>query len=214
MVSVIKGDIMASRKFLDQEKWLIPLKKLLGSWGKTPENWELVWGDFFQIEMANPEEALKKALEIKALIKKIQPVQESKKISTLDVRMAIGIGEKTYTGKRVSESNGPAFIHAGEQFDQLKKQGRSIGVKSPWPELDEELNLYLKLVDTFMDKWSISSAEIIEIALKNPGFTQTEIGKILGIKQSGVSLRWNRAHTDELLEVEKMFNKKIKSKLK
>lgn len=214
MISVIKGDITASRKLLDQEKWLIPLKKLLGSWGKTPENWELVWGDFFQIEVANPEEALKKALEIKALIKKIQPVQESKKISTLDVRMAIGIGEKTYTGKRVSESNGPAFIHAGEQFDQLKKQGRSIGVKSPWPELDEELNLYLKLADTFMDKWSISSAEIIEIALKNPGFTQTEIGKILGIKQSGVSLRWNRAHTDELLEVEKMFNKKIKSKLK
>lgn len=214
MISVIKGDITASRKLLDQEKWLIPLKKLLGSWGKTPENWELVWGDFFQIEVTNPEEALKKALEIKALIKKIQPVQESKKISTLDVRMAIGIGEKTYTGKRVSESNGPAFIHAGEQFDQLKKQGRSIGVKSPWPELDEELNLYLKLADTFMDKWSISSAEIIEIALKNPGFTQTEIGKILGIKQSGVSLRWNRAHTDELLEVEKMFNKKIKSKLK
>ncbi|MDX5479068.1 MAG: SatD family protein, partial [Cyclobacteriaceae bacterium] len=191
MISVIKGDITASRKLLDQEKWLIPLKKLLGSWGKTPEKWELVWGDFFQIEVANPEEALKKALEIKALIKKIQPVQESKKISTLDVRMAIGIGEKTYTGKRVSESNGPAFIHAGEQFDQLKKQGRSIGVKSPWPELDEELNLYLKLADTFMDKWSISSAEIIEIALKNPGFTQTEIGKILGIKQSGVSLRWN-----------------------
>lgn len=214
MISVIKGDIMASRKLLDQEKWLTPLKKLLGSWGKTPENWELVWGDFFQIEVANPEETLKKALEIKSLIKKIQPVQKNKKISTLDVRMAIGIGEKTYTGKRVSESNGPAFIYAGEQFDQLKRQNRSIGIKSPWPELDEELNLYLKLAGTFMDKWSISSAEIIEIALKNPELTQTDIGKILGIKQSGVSLRWNRAHTDELLEVEKMFNKKIKSKLK
>lgn len=50
MIAVVKGDIIASRKLVDQEKWLLPLKDLLSSWGESPKNWELVWGDFFQIE--------------------------------------------------------------------------------------------------------------------------------------------------------------------
>jgi DNA-directed RNA polymerase specialized sigma subunit len=64
-----------------------------------------------------------------------------------------------------------------------------------------------------MDKWSLSSAELIMIVLNNPNKTQEEIGKILGIKQSGVSGRWNRANTNEILEVEKIFRKKIKNLL-
>lgn len=213
MVAVIKGDIIASRKLTDQEKWLSPLKNLLAEWGNTPKNWELVWGDFFQIEISDPEDVLKKVFEIKALIKKIEPIDDRKKISTIDVRMAIGIGEKTYTGERISESNGPAFIHAGDKFDLLKKENVNIGLKSPWQNFDEEINLYLKLAGTFMDKWSVSSAELIEIVLKNPHTTQEEIGKILGIKQSGVSGRWNRANAEEILAVEKMFRKKIKNLL-
>ena len=201
MIAVIKGDIIASRKQTDQGKWLLPLKKLLATWGSTPEQWELVWGDFFQIEIANPEEALHKALVIKALIKKT---------STTDVRMAIGIGEKTYSGARISESNGPAFIRAGEKFNSLKKENVTIGIKSGWNDFDEEINLHLKLATTFMDKWSVSSAELIEIVLTNENITQEAIGRQLGIKQNSVSGRWNRANTEEILAVEKMFRKKIK----
>jgi predicted transcriptional regulator len=62
-----------------------------------------------------------------------------------------------------------------------------------------------------MNKWSVSSAELVEIILKNPNVTQDEIGKQLGIKQSGVSRRWNRANVNEILEVNKMFQKKIKT---
>ncbi|WP_332910804.1 hypothetical protein [Algoriphagus boritolerans] len=36
--------------------------------------------------------------------------------------MAIGIGEKNYSGSKISESNGPAFVFAGEKFDRLKKR--------------------------------------------------------------------------------------------
>jgi outer membrane protein OmpA-like peptidoglycan-associated protein len=52
-----------------------------------------------------------------------------------------------------------------------------------------------------------------DILLKNPDITQEEIGKQLGIKQSGVSRRWNRANVNEILEVEKMYRNKIKSLL-
>jgi hypothetical protein len=214
MVAVITGDIVASRKLINQEKWLLPLKNLLNSWGTYPKDWKLDRGDYFQVEIADPKESLKKAFEIKALIKKVEPLNERKKISTIDVRLSIGIGEKTYSGESISESNGQAFINTGEKFDLLKKENITIGLRTPWKDFDEEINLYLKLAGIFMDKWSVSSAELVEIVIRNPKITQVEIGDLIGIKQNSVSGRWNRAHVDELLEVEKMFQRKIKDLLK
>lgn len=214
MIAVIKGDIIASRKLINQEKWLLPLKEQLSLWGTSPVDWELVWGDFFQLEISNPEDALEKAFKIKALIKKIEPIDERKKKSTIDVRMSIGIGNKSYSGNRISESNGDAFIFAGEKFDMLKKESVTIGIKSFCQDFDNEINLYLRLAGTFMNKWSVSSAELVEIVLKNTNATQEEIGSILGIKQSSVSGRWNRAYIDELLAIERMYRKKINILLK
>ena len=96
----------------------------------------------------------------------------------------------------------------------LKKENVTMGLKSEWKYFDAEMNLYLKLAGIFMDNWSVSSAELIEIALRNPTITQDEMGGMLGIKQSGVSGRWHRANVDELLEVEKMYRTKMKFLLK
>ena len=174
MIAVIKGDIIASRKLVNQSKWLLPLKSLLATWGKTPKNWFIHSGDFFQVEIKNPEEALKKALEIKTLIKKVAPLNENKKISTINVRMAIGVGEKNYAADSIVESNGPAFIYSSEKFELLKKENSTMGIKSPWKSFDDEMNLYLKLAGTFMDKWSVSSAELIQIVLNNPEILPAE----------------------------------------
>jgi hypothetical protein len=201
MIAVIKGDIIASRTLNNQEQWLQPLKTLLTKWGRTPQEWELVWGDFFQLEISSPEEALMRALEIKAVIKKT---------GSIDVRMSIGIGEKTYVGTRISESNGPAFVNAGERFETLKKEKINLVIQSPWPDLDKEINLYLKLAGTIMDNWSASSAELMEIVLQRPEATQKEIGEMLGIKQNSVSGRWSRAKVSEIMEVEQMFRHKVK----
>ena len=208
MIAVLKGDIVASRKITNPEKWLTPLKRLLAQWGNTPEQWELVWGDFFQLEIDSPETALHKALMIKALIKKINPSDDRKKSAAIDVRIAIGIGEKTYDGQRVSESNGPAFIHAGDKFDTLKNT--TLGIKSPWPDFDDEINLYLTLAGLFMDRWSVSAAELLSIVLAEQSITQQEIGALLEIKQSAVSGRWNRANGDEVLKIEQVFSTKLK----
>lgn len=211
MIAVIKGDIIASRKINDPERWLIPLKNLLGKWGSSPRQWELVWGDFFQIEIENPADSLRRALEIKALIKSISPNNLNKKIGPINVRMAIGIGEKKYSAQRISESNGPAFVYSGDKFEKLKKEKRNLAVQSCWPDFDDEINLYLKLTNTFMDNWSVSSAELMRIVLQSPEATQEEIGKALGIKQNSVSGRWNRAKIDEIMEVEHVFRKKLKN---
>ncbi len=211
MIAIIKGDIIASRKVDDPERWLIPLKNLLGKWGNSPRQWELVWGDFFQIEIEDPADSLRKALEIKALIKSIGPNNLNKKIGPINVRMAIGIGEKKYSAPRISESNGPAFVYSGDKFEKLKKEKRNLAVQSRWSDFDDEINLYLKLTNSFMDNWSVSSAELMRIVLQSPGATQEEIGQILGIKQNSVSGRWNRAKIDEIMEVEHVFRKKLKN---
>ena len=214
MLAIITGDIIASRKLVNQEKWLLPLKNLFANWGNNPKNWELYRGDFFQLEITNIDDVLLKALEIKALIKKVEPVDERKNIATIDVRIAIGIGDKSYSAETISESNGSAFIFSGEKFDLLKKENTTIGIKTPWQDFDEEINLYLKLAAIFMDKWSVSSAELMQIVLKHPHATQEAIGKQLGIKQNSVSGRWKRTYINEILEVNKMFQKKIKKLLK
>ncbi|MGY6522973.1 MAG: MarR family transcriptional regulator [Mongoliitalea sp.] len=211
MIAVLTGDIEASRKLMNQEQWLVPLKDLLSTWGERSKTWDLSRGDYFQVEVKNPEEALLKALQIKALIKKVRPQDEQKKISTIDVRMGIGIGEKIYSGEVISESNGPAFVYSGEKFDGLKKENIKLGIKTAWGEFDEEMNLCFKLLGLFADSWSLSSAELAHYVLRHPNLTQEEIGKQLGIKQNSVSGRWNRAHIDELLAVERLFRKKIKA---
>ena len=47
MIAVIKGDIIASRKLVNQATWLVPLKNLLATWGDSPRDWVIHSGDFF-----------------------------------------------------------------------------------------------------------------------------------------------------------------------
>jgi hypothetical protein len=209
MIAVIKGDIVASRTLSSPERWLNPLKILLAQWGETPGQWELAWGDSFQLEIINPENALHRAFAIKALIKKIAPQEAHKKSSAIDVRMSIGIGKKTFSGRRISESNGPAFIYAGEKFDELNKGKTKLAIQSTWADFDDEINLYLRLAGIVMDNWSVSSSELMQIILDKPEATQKEIGDLLGIKQNSVSDRWNRAKADEILKVEEVYRSKL-----
>lgn len=213
MIAIIKGDIIASRKIKNPEQWMLPLKELLNTWGKSPKDWELVWGDFFQLEVKEPEEALKIALMIKSLIKQVSADTTNQKQSIIDVRMSIGIGEKTYSSERISESNGPAFVNAGEKFEKLNKERINLAIQTPWNEIDEDINLNLKLAGIFMDEWTVSSAQMVHLFFLHPKANQTEIGAMLGIKQNSVSGRWTRSHIEEIKAVEIMFNKKIKQAL-
>lgn len=210
MIAVIKGDIAASRKLVNQEQWMEPLEKLFKQWGDYPTHWEIVWGDFFQLEVEKAPEALQKALQIKALIRSIEAENTAGNTSRIDVRMAIGIGEKNYMGKRVSQSNGSAFVFAGDRFNALQKEKVNLMVGSPWPDFDREMNLILRLAGVIMDRWSVSSAQLMKLVLNKPTITQEEMGKLLGIKQNSVSGRYQRATASEVLAVEKLFKEKVK----
>ena len=100
MIAVLTGDIINSRAS-EAPKWLQKLKGVLTTYGDTPTQWELFRGDSFQL-VTMPQDALKAALHIKAVMK------QNKK---LDVRIAIGLGAETHRAQRITESNGPAYVN-------------------------------------------------------------------------------------------------------
>lgn len=204
MIAVITGDIIGSGK-TDTANWLKALKDRLDRFGTSPKDWEIYRGDEFQLEIEQPEEALTKAFQIKSCIKTFK---------SLDARMAIGLGEKSYEGDSVSQSNGTAFINSGRQFDVLKKQKVTMAVTSPQPAFDKEINLMLKLAMTTMDKWSVVSAKLAELVFEDPDLLQEEIAKRLRIKQAAVSQRSRRAKLELMLELEGYYRYRLKQILK
>lgn len=200
MIGIITGDIVNSRK-LSSKIWIDGLKKLLNTFGKNPAEWDIYRGDEFQLEVKNPEEALIIALQIKSYFKTLK----------LDVRMSIGFGDITYKAKKISESNGTAFIRSGELFETLKKQKINLAINSGEEAFDAEINLMLRLSLTFMDNWLVQSAEFVLTAIENPSLSQEEIGVKLGINQAAVSRRRKRAQFDLVMEMEKYFRNKIKT---
>lgn len=200
MIVILTGDIINSRK-VPSKKWIDDLKTIFQSIGKSPNDWEIYRGDEFQLEIKNIEDALIIAFQIKAFFKSIN----------LDVRMSLGFGEKTHKTRKITESNGSAFVRSGETFETLKKQKLNLAINSGNAEFDEELNLMLKLTLSFMDNWLQQSAEFVLIAIKNPTLSQEEIGVKLGINQAAVSRRQKRSSYELMMQVEHYFRKKIKT---
>jgi len=166
MTSIITGDIINSRKVTDQQAWLVPLKKLLSTYGKSPKTWEIFRGDSFQLEVEDPTLSFLAAIRIKAAIRSVKG---------LDVRMAIGIGKKTYVASRISESNGEAFVNSGEKFEELKKLKQRLAIKSPLAVSDTQLNLMISLASIAMNTCSATSAQLIDLFLRHQHLSQKEL---------------------------------------
>lgn len=199
MICILTGDIKGSRK-AKSENWLADLKELFQKFGKNPADWEIYRGDEFQIEIKNCEEALLIAFEIKAFLRTI----------SLDARMSIGIGDKTYKAKRISESNGSAFVYSGEAFDVMKKNKTTLVVQSANSEFNKDMNLLIRLGLSFMDNWLSQQAEYVLLAINNPELSQEEMGEILKINQAAVSKRRKRANFDLMLEINQAYVEKLK----
>ncbi|MCC5914555.1 MAG: winged helix-turn-helix transcriptional regulator [Balneolaceae bacterium] len=200
MYTAITGDIVASKKAGDPDIWQKPLKKLFSRYGRRPSQWEIYRGDSFQLQVEN-REALKAAILIKATIRKIG-------ISGMDVRLALGLGSGD--GKvAVNESSDEAFIYSGRLLDELKGQKIHMGFRSPWEDLNREINMMMRLSLVIMNSWTESSAATAELLFSEPSITQIEIAERLGIAQSSVSDRIRRGSIHEIIEFEKYYSERI-----
>jgi len=202
MVGVITGDIINSRNAESPEQWLAKLKRALAKYGAEPAQWEIYRGDSFQLEVKDPSEALLAAIYIKSSMKTLK---------NTDARMAIGIGNKTYSASKISQSNGDAFIFSGEKFEKQKEEKQNLAIQTASKELNLELNLCLKLALIAMNNWSPGAAEFVQICIEKDNPSQKELSEILGISQSSVSERSSRAYYTEMLELNEFYKLKVKN---
>jgi DNA-directed RNA polymerase specialized sigma24 family protein len=122
------------------------------------------------------------------------------------------IGKKDFNATKITEANGEAFINSGFAFDTyLRKQ--SMAIKTPWPTIDEELNIAFDLALLTMDSWTVNSAEVFKLSLELENRTQKEIASILGITQGRVSERQTRAGFEQVMRLEKRFQKLISQRI-
>lgn len=201
--SVITGDIIKSRD-AENSEWISSLKDALKTLSTDESYWEIYRGDSFQIEIKDIHKSFEAALYIKANIKMIKG---------LDVRMAIGIGDKSFKGKKVTESNGEAFRFSGETIESLKKEKLNLKIKTKNETINNELNLYFKLALLSIDNWTTNSAEIVKLSLEHPNKFQKDLAKLIGTNQDAISKRIKRASLDEILELNEMYKQKIETLL-
>lgn len=196
MIAVITGDIVHSQKG-DIKAWINPLKNTLNHYGKEPKTWELYRGDSFQLSL-DIDQALLAAFHIKAAIKQTK---------TYDVRMAIGLGEVKYTSPQITESNGTAYVNSGQCFDALKKE--TLAIQSPRPELDEVLNIMIRLALLTMDNWSPVVSTVIKTAIEHPKKNQKDLAQLLNKSQSNISEALRRGGYDEVMNMNEFYDKSI-----
>lgn len=195
MRAVLTGDIINSQSNND---WQPLLKKVLSHYGEEPTQWELYRGDSFQLEL-NPDSALVAAIHIKAAIKTF---------STLDVRIAIGLGDKKHHAKKITQANGTAFVNSGTAFDAIKKN--TLVLKSNDLQFDSIINLMLSLATLTMDIWPPVTASIVKTQLENPQANQTELSSLLGKSQSAISKALNRAGYSEINALLQYYSQTVK----
>ncbi len=198
MVSVITGDIKNSTAH-NASKWLPILKSALDQYGQEPASWEIYRGDSFQLE-TTPEKALEASIYIKANIKQLR---------NLDVRMAIGLGQKSYQAEKITESNGEAFVNSGKCFERLKKQ--NLALKSPNEKLDRHINLLLELALLTMDHWTPAISKTVKHAMENPNMNQSELAGILNKSQGNISEELSKAGFEEIQKMMQFYLTQLQS---
>lgn len=196
MIAIITGDIINSRT-IAVEQWLPVLEDVLGKFGIREKDWEVFRGDSFQLEVA-PENVVKTAIYLKTAIKAIG----------LDLRIGIGIGNKNFVGDTIKESNGEAFILAGEAFEALKK--RTLSIKTRSEKTNLQINRIFDLLMLIVEKWNVNISETIRLALDFPDLNQTALAEKMNKKQSQISRELTKSGFDEVFKAVDLCQQIIK----
>ncbi|MBF4984844.1 hypothetical protein FNJ87_11045 [Nonlabens mediterrranea] len=198
MEVVIAGDIIGSKRN-NPDDYLSVIEPILKTHCKEGM-YQIYRGDSFQGWIHNPELALYVCLQIKAALK----VKD-----TLDVRIAIGLGNINLIDENIALSTGSALTRSGELLDSLKEKDQNLMVKSGH-SLDLYMNTALKMALLSLDNWTANGAAVIHQIMKKPHMTQEELGLQLGIKQATASRRLDRAHWKETQELHLLFQQYYK----
>jgi hypothetical protein len=131
--------------------------------------------------MIEPEMALLTAYHIKA---------EMKSAHYMGVRIAVGVGGVDHQSAKITESNGEAFVLSGSCFEALKKQ--TLGLKTPDAQIDQALNVMLRLARLTVDGWSATVGKVVTAKIEQP---QKIYLQSICFRHSKIEIKWQNHFT-------------------
>ncbi len=213
LYAVLTGDIAGSSRLQGEEriKLLKSLKdsfrlvdKILGDVTAFP--FEVFRGDGFQGVLKAPELSLKAAIIIRA---KIRSSFKTTLKDIIDARVAVGVGSiSLFPEKTSGEGDGEAYRNSGPELDKMEKKSQLLLVKTPWENINSELNVECALLNAIISRWSVEQAEVLLLHLQ--GKTQAQIAESLNISQPGAGKRIRNANIEEIELMLERFERLIR----
>jgi hypothetical protein len=194
--AVITGDIVNySRIQPDRQKKLLAQLAI----ALKDHKFEFYRGDSFQVFMKEPAIALRLALEVRAIARKISDIH--------DVRVSIGIGEMNTSVRSLGTTTGVPFVLSGRALDSLTGEERLV-IRTP----DERADLALRAISNFADflvrGWTEKQAEVMVGLLH--GESQEMIGKRLKKSQPTVNKHAHAGGWPEIKKLLELYNETIR----
>ena len=215
--AVMTGDIIGSTRLTERfgSSWVDDLRDSLDYLKKNslvPPS--IFRGDSFQIATSNPDSAIKDAIILR--LKLISSLKVDETYPRLDARIAIGLGKIDYlpTGKdnyNIGEMSGEAFRNSGQLLDRNLKGDRNLIVKTPWPEVDAEMDIHCLVVDRLISKWTTKQCAAVMYKLDD--YNLKEIGEKLNISFSAVGRRLKKTDYDIVVRIVERYSEMIKIKI-
>ena len=198
MKAVLTADIIKSSQ-ISSEQWMEPLKKVLSKYGSQGTEWEIYRGDEIQLLLKDPQRAFSAAIALKTVLRK----------HDFDARISIGLGDLSYKGSNIKESNGTAFIHSGRNLEALKSSKlQTLSIKSSYVDYDENFNLLFRLLENQFEKWKPGTVTSMAAYFEHKNESQTQVADKLGITQGAFSRALKRGGLENILDLDRYFRKK------
>jgi len=195
LYAVLTGDLVKSQKLSIEDlesarRHLLSAVDKVSDWkpGLVRGKAEFFRGDAWQLLLADPGQALRVAVYLRASVR-AQGLSQT--------RISIGLGTVDLVDEeRVSLSIGEAFVLSGHGLDKLKKQRLAIEVPHSVGVLTNWIRVVAHLCDAIVSQWTARQSEITTFALEPVERTHSEIAEELNIKQQTVTnslrgARWN-----------------------
>lgn len=202
MVATISADIVSSTSLNTSE--LIGLRRRLqelferiaenspGFWGR------IVRGDSIECFVPEYHDALRIAILLKLYVKmSVAEWDCSPLLQRYGIRFSIGIGAVSYADREEDIIDGPAIYISGRNLDAISRvRGvySCIEIDGCDKKTNYLLDSYVALIDNLMNSYSVKQAEVVYYKLC--GYKETQIGEMIGVRQSAVNSRssladWN-----------------------
>jgi hypothetical protein len=192
LVAVITGDIIGftGLDITARQQLIEATTQLMKSWVDEPANAEIFRGDSFQLLLDDPQKAIRRAIQLICWFR-----QQETADTQLSCRLSVGIGQVSYRGKSVLDSDGSAFHYSGRAFDKMEIE-ELLHIQTGNERRNELFAVILIFINAIISHWTPQQAAAIFLALED--CKQLQIAEGLSISQGAVNSRLKAARWKEV----------------